>query len=186
MSCEAPAMRGRRACKGTAGFVSHTFVLRYSNLPKSVFEAEELSLRSTLFFKQIFEVAVTLRFHLFVRYKAQRGAVDTIPHAVWRFRLSAKHMPQVRIPRPASHFGSAHAMTVIFQFYYRRFLDWFVEGRPTADSFLSNPDDMLPRGSSFLEARSLQKISRCCHCLPCSLRPWIKNSTRRSLSAARK
>lgn len=82
---EAPAVRGRHECKGTAGFISHTFVLRYSNLSESVFGAGELSLRSTLFFKQIFEVAVTLRFHLFVRYKAQRGAVDTIPHAVWRF-----------------------------------------------------------------------------------------------------
>lgn len=153
-------------------------------------------------------------------------------------------MPQMRIPRPASHFGSAHAMAVIFQFCYRRFLDWFGEGRPAAaalefvgrgkqrfsrhnihidaffelipkfarksslcaaflrnvillfgqllaesplqpavcnrrinaklrkklhfflpeygssrsDSFVSNPDDMLPRDSSFLEARSLQKI----------------------------
>ena len=82
---EAPAVHGRHGCKGSAGFVSYTFVLRYSNLPESVFGAGELSLRSTLFFKQIFEVAVTLRFHLFVRYKAQRGAVDAIPHAVWRF-----------------------------------------------------------------------------------------------------
>ena len=38
----------------------------------------------------------------------------------------------MRISRPASHFGSAHAMAVIFQFCYRRFLDWFGEGRPAA------------------------------------------------------
>ena len=38
----------------------------------------------------------------------------------------------MRIPRSASHFGSAHAMTVIFQFCYRRFLNWFGEGRPAA------------------------------------------------------
>ena len=50
MPCEAPAMHGRHGCKGTAGFISHTFVLRYSNLSESVFEAGELSLRSTLFF----------------------------------------------------------------------------------------------------------------------------------------
>ena len=51
---EAPAVHGRHGCKGSAGFVSYTFVLRYSNLPESVFGAGELSLRSTLFFKQIF------------------------------------------------------------------------------------------------------------------------------------
>ena len=107
---EAPAVRGRHECKETAGFISHTFVLRYSNLPESVFGAGELSLRSTLFFKQIFEVAVTLRFHLFVRYKAQRGAVDAVAHAVGGFRVPGKDVPEVGVPGAAADLGAVQAV----------------------------------------------------------------------------
>ena len=100
---------------------------------------------STLFLKQIQKISVAFGLHPGVGDKAQRGAVDAVAHAVGGLRVPAEHMPQVRIPSPASHLSTMHSEAIVRALHYGGGFDGSGKGRPatTAHKFIRRGEQRL-------------------------------------------